>query len=74
MEPKHLTETTELARLSRLSQLLDSENGQRMKSGASVSPEYPYPFSPKRLATYQAELAQLPVESTCPECGGTGYG
>lgn len=44
-----------------------------MKSGSMVSPECPYPYTPKRIATYQAELAQLPVESACPDCGGTGY-
>lgn len=44
-----------------------------MKNGSTVSPEYPCPLTPKRLATYQAELAQQPVASLCPDCGGTGY-
>src|SRR5688572_21725147 len=64
----------ELARLERLSQLLDSVNlGLRLKYGRAASPEFPYPYSAKRVATYQAELSQQPVVSLCPECGGTGY-
>ncbi len=44
-----------------------------MKNGSLASPDYPYPYSAKRVATYQAELAQQPPPSLCPHCGGTGY-
>lgn len=51
-----------------------SENGLRRRSeNLDSQPEYPYPYSARRVAAYQAELSQQAAPMLCPECGGAGY-